>query len=266
MKFTTAFTAALLACAKLIAADSEKFGFLVIRSGSSLQYASAYAEDSKLYLGSSSSSLSAVITDDGKLKLSDGTYAVVGSDGAVTEGSESEASDKFSVSDGYLVYDGKNGFVAVPSGSSYLLTTESTDSSSIGVAIRPTAENSGSAIPDFSPSGSGSSSSASQTTLESSSAAATSQAANTTTAAPTRSATTLSAISQITDGQVQAASAANTTSSHHHTSTVDAISQISDGQIQASTASVETQSENGAPQAFVGLGAGVAAAAAAMLI
>ncbi|CUS20633.1 LAQU0S01e11100g1_1 [Lachancea quebecensis] len=289
MKFTSAFTAVLLTCARLALADSETFGLLVIRSGSSLQYASAYAKDSKLYLGSSSDSLSAVVTDDGKLKLSDDKYAVVNSDGSVVEGSESEGSSEFSISEGHLFYGGKDGFVAVPSGSAYLMYTQNSDSSSVGVAIRATST-SGSTVPDFSPSAKNSSSSSSSSSSSATGASSTSAASQTTltpssganaavsqigdgqiqatTAASSKATSSAAAVSQIGDGQIQAPSSVASSSSSASKTTVSAVSQISDGQIQAtsSSASVQIQSENGGAQAVMGLGAGFAAAAAALLL
>ena len=150
MKFSTTVSIALLALAKLIVADSESFGLVVIRSGSPLQYAGVYSEDGKLYFGSSGNGLSAVVTDAGKLKLSDDTYAVVSSDGSVVQGSESDATSGFSVSNGYLAYNGVDGFNAISSGSTYIVSTKSSGSNDLGVAIRATSS-SGSTIPDFSP-------------------------------------------------------------------------------------------------------------------
>lgn len=150
MKFSTTFSIALLALAKLIVADSESFGLVVIRSGSPLQYAGVYSEDGKLYFGSNGNGLSAVVTDAGKLKLSDDTYAVVSSDGSVVQGSESDATSGFSVSNGYLAYNGVDGFNAISSGSTYIVSTKSSGSNDLGVAVRATSS-SGSTIPDFSP-------------------------------------------------------------------------------------------------------------------
>ena len=139
--------------------QSESFGLVVIRSGSPLQYAGVYSEDGKLYFGSSGNGLSAVVTDAGKLKLSDDTYAVVSSDGSVVQGSESDATSGFSVSNGYLAYNGVDGFNAISSGSTYIVSTKSSGSNDLGVAIRATSS-SGSTIPDFSPEDSSSTSTA----------------------------------------------------------------------------------------------------------
>lgn len=272
MKFSTTFSVALLALAKLIVADSEQFGLITIRSGSSLQYASVYLDDNKLYLGSGGDSLGGTVTDAGKLKLTDGKYAVVNSDGSIGEGSEDEGTGNFSIKDGYLAYDDKNGFNAISQDSKYLLSVSSAEGST-GVALKAIGSGSQS-VPDFTPSGS---SDTTTTTLSSSSASAASstsietassaQSAQTSTEA---AATSAEAISQIDDGQIQAV-----------TSTTEAVSQISDGQVQATSSAAATSSvnaasqisdgqiqvveSNGAPKAAIGLGAGAFAAAALLL-
>ncbi|SCU92265.1 LAFA_0F09164g1_1 [Lachancea sp. 'fantastica'] len=237
MKFSTATIAAFLACAKMAFADSEKFGFLVIRSGSALQYASVYAQDSKLYFGSTSTSLSAVVTDDGKLQLSDNKYAVVSSDGSLVEGSESDASTGFSISNGYLAHNGTEGFTAISSGSTYVVSTkDSNGSNDLPVAVRAASPSNGSPVADFSPKGSSSSSSSPSSAASaeaSTTAAAISQIGDGQIQASTGSAT-VAPISQISDGQIQASTGSAAPKSK---STVAPISQISDGQIQASTGS-----------------------------
>ncbi|SCV00297.1 LAMI_0G04126g1_1 [Lachancea mirantina] len=274
MKFTTAFTPVLLALAQTIVADSESFYPLVIHSGSSLQYATAYVDNGKLYLGNpgSSNSLTFTVTDAGKLKISDGKYAVVSSDGSITEGSQDDGSTGFSLSDGHLEYNNAQSFVAVPSGSAYVFSTQGTASDDIGVAIRAQLA-SGSTASDFPSSASQSQPETSSTAaaisqigdgqIQASSASPKSSAAaisqisdgqvQATSASPKSSA---AAISQISDGQIQATSAAPK-------STAAAVSQIGDGQIQAASTSpsIQVQSENNAPRAVAGIGAGIAAAA-----
>ncbi|CCE64164.1 hypothetical protein TPHA_0G03240 [Tetrapisispora phaffii CBS 4417] len=68
-------------------------------------------------------------------------------------------------------------------------------------------------------------------------------------------ASTVAAVSQITDGQIQATTAAAQ-------NTVAAVSQITDGQIQATkgNATVSVQTENGAARLAVGAGAAAFAA------
>ncbi|QLQ80663.1 hypothetical protein HG537_0E00160 [Torulaspora globosa] len=221
MKFLSAFCIILLTLARHIIADSESFGLLSIRSGSNLQYASVYVNEGKLYVGSGSE-LSAVVTDAGKLKFNNdsSTFAVVGSDGTVIEGSEADASDKFSIRNGHLIFNNIDGFYAIPEGASYLFSTQNAENA-VGIAIRATAPN-GQTVPDFSPPGVNSSSS-------------------------------------FSSGTGTPASATSTVAQSETTS-VTAVSQTSDGQI------IAIQTENSAPRAVVGLGASIAAAAAALLL
>ncbi|QEU61967.1 Cwp1 [Kluyveromyces lactis] len=251
MRFSTVFSVALLSLAKLIVADSEQFGLVTIRSGSALQYAGVYNKDGALYFGSGDS-LSGVITDDGKLKFTDNTYAVVGDDGYLTASSdESTASTGFSIKSGYLAYADKNGFYGVLEDSSYKVATKSESSDSLPVAISARGSD-GQTVPDFSADGSSSSSSAAP---ESSS-----EAPETSSAAPETS----SAAPETTTV------APETTSKESNVvQTVAAVSQIGDGQIQATTGTqsvwIKTESGNNAGKVTFGAGAGIAAIAALLL-
>ncbi|CAH02210.1 Cwp1p [Kluyveromyces lactis] len=248
MRFSTAFSVALLSFAKLIVADSEQFGLVTIRSGSALQYAGVYSKDGALYFGSGDS-LSGVITDDGKLKFTDNTYAVVGDDGYLTASSdESTASTGFSIKSGYLAYADKNGFYGVLEDSSYKVATKSESSDSLPVAISARGSD-GQVVPDFSADGSSSSSSAApESSSETSSAApeTSSAAPETTTIAPE-----------------------TTSKDSNVVQTVAPVSQIGDGQIQATTGTqsvwIKTESGNNAGKVTFGAGAGIAAIAALLL-
>ncbi|KAL3234854.1 hypothetical protein RNJ44_02642 [Nakaseomyces bracarensis] len=218
MKFSTAFSVALIALAKVVVADSQTFGLLSIHSGSSVHLLGAFADNGAIVFKSGSNSLSGTVTDAGKLKFSDNTYAVVGSDGSVKEGSEADATTGFSLTGGRLAYKDSTGFYAVPSGTEYKLSTEDA-SGSTGIVVSARSAT-GSTVPDFTPSGSSSGSSAG-----SSASAATSAAASHTAAA----------ISQITDGQIQA------------------------------TSTIHQQTANGAGKVAAGMGAGAVAAIAMLL-
>lgn len=248
MRFSTALSVALLALAKMVAADSEEFGLLSIRSGSDLQYLSVYSDNGALKLGGGSNSLSATVTDDGKLKFDDGKYAVVSDDGSLKEGSESDATTGFSIKNSYLNYKTSSGFYAVKDGSSYIFSSKQS-SDATGIAIRPTSKT-GSVVPDFSPSDSNSSTS----TTESASTSASSSSASESTKVSTTVSTTEST-------KVSTSTSASAASS----GVASVISQITDGQIQAPK-TVSQQTENGAVKAAVGMGAGALAAAAAMLL
>lgn len=94
--------------------------------------------------------MSAVITDNGKLRLSDGKYAVVTASGPIIEGSEQDASTGFSVAEGYLKYAGNSAFVPISVGDSYELSVRPMDPSDIAISIRAQSKtNVGAAIPDF---------------------------------------------------------------------------------------------------------------------
>ncbi|SCU94735.1 LADA_0G10770g1_1 [Lachancea dasiensis] len=247
MKFTI-LVAAIMGIASLVLADSERFGFLVIRSGSPLQYATLYAQNSKLYFGSSSSpSLTAVITDDGKLHISEGKYAVQSSDGSLVEGSESDAALGFYIKNGYLGFRGKGGFTAVFTGNKYEVSTgEPSSDDDLGVSVRPTSS-SGSAVDDYLPTGGSVTTFASATSSLPSSSQSSDEGVTepTTTYSATlfldvqtserkleESTTTHSAsllpITQISDGQVQAPTTT-------YSASLLPITQISDGQVQAPT-------------------------------
>ncbi|QHS72792.1 GPI-anchored mannoprotein [Saccharomyces paradoxus] len=94
-----------------------------------------------------------------------------------------------------------------------------------------------------------------------SSAAPSSSEAKTSSAAPSSSEAKTSSVNS---GSAKTASATPESSAAASSAKASAISQITDGQIQA-TKTVSQQTENGAAKAFVGMGAGVVAAAAMLL-
>ncbi|KAL3234855.1 hypothetical protein RNJ44_02643 [Nakaseomyces bracarensis] len=216
MKFSTAFSVALIALAKVVVADSQTFGLLSIHSGSSVHMLGAFSDNGEIVFKSGSNSLSGTVTDAGKLKFSDNTYAVVGSDGTVKEGSEADATTGFSLTGGRLAFKDNTGFYAVPSGSEYKLSTDNV-SGSTGIVVSARSA-SGSTVPDFTPAGS--------------------------------------------SGASSGASSATTSAAASHTAA--AISQITDGQIQA-TSTIHQQTANGAGKVAVGMGAGAVAAVAMLL-
>lgn len=296
MKFSTAFSVTLLALAKLIVADSEQFGLVSIRSGSNLQYASVYYQDDKLYVGSGSDSLGGTVTDAGKLKLTDDKFAVVNSDGSIGEGSEDDGTAKFSIKNGHLAYNNIDGFYAIPTDSKYVLSVTRSDDST-GIALKAMGSG-GQSVADFTPSGDDdtttttlSSETSTSTEAPTSTEAATSTEAPTSTEASSSNAdaisqiddgqiqaattTTAEAASQIDDGQVQATTATTAEAASQiddgqvqatTATTAEAVSQIEDGQIQATSSDVQVVESNGAQKGAIGLGAGVFAAAAAFLL
>ncbi|CAI4045108.1 hypothetical protein N7582_003439 [Saccharomyces uvarum] len=245
MRFSTALSVALLALAKMVAADSEEFGLLSIRSGTDLQYLSVYSDNGTLKLGSGSNFISATVTDDGKLKFDDGKYAVVNDDGSFKEGSESDAATGFSVKDTNLSYKASFGFYAIKEDSSYIFSSKQSGDAT-GIVIRATGKT-GSAIPDFPPSNSTSSTSASTSA---------------TTYISTSTSASASASASVSESSKVSTTASGSTAS---SGVASVISQITDGQIQAPN-TVTQQTENGAVKATVGMGAGALAAVAALLL
>ena len=153
MQFSSIFAS--LALAASVLADSESFGLLLIRSGSSYQYSSIGLVDNTFEI-SSDNYISATITDEGLLSIGDGKYAVV-SDSGITAGTEGSAS--FSIVDGYLEYNGA-GFSLT---ADYALLAGGSGPNP--VAVRPTLAD-GSTAADFTPSSGSSDESSASTSSE----------------------------------------------------------------------------------------------------
>lgn len=95
----------LLSLASLVLADSESFGLLVIRTALQYQNIAVALVDDVFTAGTTGNYITASITDDGLLKLSDGTYAVVGIND-ISTGTEAEASGPWAISNTFLTYEG----------------------------------------------------------------------------------------------------------------------------------------------------------------
>lgn len=240
MKFSITFPVALLSFAKFIVADSESFGFVSIRSGSSLQYAYAYVVDNSLMLGSpgSDKGISGVVTDAGTVKLSDGSFIVVASDGAIKAGSETDATAGFSIQNGALDYENSSGFYAIPEGSAYIFSTASS-SDATGVLIKAMST-SGQSVPDFNPD--------ITTSI-------------TTTAAPTQTGNSTSTIAPFYNTTTYYPSNNGSMTTKTYTDTATA----TDTQTCSSCPIIQT-STNGVKKVASGMGAGIVAAAAALLL
>lgn len=151
MQFSTTFAAALLSLAQVILANSEEFGVMSIHSGSPVQMLFLKENGDKLEFGTGSS-LTASITDEGKLKFTDGKYAVAQEDGTFKTGSSSEGSGKFAITDGHVTFNGESKFFAIPDGDSYSLSTKS-GNGAIDIAISARSASTGTAISSYTPSG-----------------------------------------------------------------------------------------------------------------
>lgn len=262
MKFATILSAGLLSFAKLIAADSEEFYLLTIRSGSVLQYASVVNEDGTLYFGSGTT-LQGVITDAGLLKTVNDTFISVETDGSLSVGDESSATSGFSIVNGYLSYDGSDGFYGVPQGSEYLVSVVSSDSAlGVGISAR---SSSGSVVPDFSGSSSSSSSGSNITSIVSTGS---SSLANTTSIEPS------TAFSSSTVTKAPITNSTSTVFSSSETTVLSTLTTCTGASCNTtstsnstsnSTSSSTSSSANGADKLGVGIGAGVLAAVALLV-
>lgn len=154
MQFSKLFTIALLALAERVLADSETFGMVSIRSGSALQYASVFSQDGTLVLGSNQDNFTATVTDDGKLRFGDDTYAVVQTDGTIIEGASADGTTGFGIASGHLTFQGIDGFYGIPATGYYTLSVKSTDTAT-GIALRAfsTTSSTGAVVPDFTATG-----------------------------------------------------------------------------------------------------------------
>ncbi|KAL3241236.1 uncharacterized protein RNJ42_03328 [Nakaseomyces bracarensis] len=242
MRFSKPILIALIALAKLIVADSQQFGIVSIASGTDLQYASGAVDaNNNLVLGhNTSSALTLVVTDNGKLKSADGSeyFTVEGPTGVIKLTSSAEASVGFSIKNGHLMYLNSESFIATPidGSTTWQLTTNGNGSS---VVLRAQSTTGADVVADFIPDSSSPSS--------------------TTTVTVSSTTDSVSSLSSVTH---------NTVSPTTIKSTGVPVSQIDDGQIQASASNVPPiQSDNGAQRMLTyGVPAGLAAAAALLLI
>ncbi|CEP24443.1 unnamed protein product [Cyberlindnera jadinii] len=139
MQFSSIFASLALAASAL--AESETFGLLLIRSGSSYQNSAIGLVNNGTFAVASSNYVSATITDEGLLSIGDGKYAVV-TDSGIFAGADGSAT--FSIVDGYLEYNGA-GFSLTED---YALLAGGSGPNP--VAVRPTLAD-GSVAADFTP-------------------------------------------------------------------------------------------------------------------
>lgn len=117
MKLTSSVLTAIVAGGQLITADSMEFGLLAIKSGPITKYANVYSENGNLFFGSSDKSLTGIVTDAGKLKLSNENFVVVSKEGHWSETNDvKKATPGFAVQNGYLTFTGTDSFYAVKKG------------------------------------------------------------------------------------------------------------------------------------------------------
>lgn len=117
MKLYAVFTLSLVTWLSTVLCDSEIFAFLGgVGDSNSLEYVNIYEEGNDLLLGHSPKGLSAVVTNDGKLKLSNELFIKVENNGCLVMAPESEATSGFKIEAGHLCFQNKQDFWAVSDG------------------------------------------------------------------------------------------------------------------------------------------------------
>lgn len=149
MKFTPASVIILLFFAQQIYAASQMFSILSLHSASSVHFL-FLNEDSDRLVFRSGNSLSASITNDGKLKFTNGKYAVAQDDGTFKTGSESEGSTGFAISDSHITFLGSGSFYAIPDGPVFAMSTKNA-TNGISIVASPRSTKNGQAINNFVP-------------------------------------------------------------------------------------------------------------------
>lgn len=129
MKFNSSLFVSLVTLAKMVVADSDNFSLMSTSNVGSKETIFLIDDKAGLVLTTGGNSLTetAVVTDAGNLKFSDGKYAVVKSDGSVTDGDSSAAASGFAIANGLLTYNGSSDFYAMANGGNYTLSTKESD-------------------------------------------------------------------------------------------------------------------------------------------
>ncbi|KAL6947144.1 hypothetical protein ACO0QE_002016 [Hanseniaspora vineae] len=155
MKFTSTIAlTSLMTFFSTCLADSESFGLISLRSTTPVHLSSVGPSDGVVVVGYQGNSISAVVTDEGYLKFSDGSYVVVTSDGQYTVTTDSsKATSGWSLNDGYLKINNAQSYVAVPVSNTYELYNKGSASGDISISIGAFTSG-GSRAADFTPSGS----------------------------------------------------------------------------------------------------------------
>lgn len=177
MKFISTTCIALATLLQFVLADSEPFGVLSSHSSSHVHLLPVFDEGNGLLLGSSHSSTSSntvsfTITDDSKVKFSNGKWAAIGSDGYLTDdNSEKDAINGWAIQNGVVTLNGNKEYYAVPTSDplNWKISTKPVNGAIFFYLLGDTAENNSRYT--FIPSGSTTEafSSASQTTQATSS-------------------------------------------------------------------------------------------------
>lgn len=269
----TTFTVILLALAKYILADSPTFSLLSLHSYSNLHQLTLKEVDGKLEFApvSDTETLTASITENGALKIADGKYVMVDSNGVFQTSSQYDASKGFSIVDNYLSFEGSDSFYAVPiDGSSYNVSIKST-SGAVDINVFPKRTDNGQAIPDFTPSGESSSSTNLTTpaTLNSAVSTITSATATSTSVSLVVSNSTKSSgFSSILYSNSNSTTSLTSPTAISSSSILNltSVSQNSSPQTQTDTTTMSQKTANGADKLHMSMASGVIAAIAALLL
>lgn len=127
MKISSVLFFTLAGLSKVAIADSDAFSIGDIYYDSDLRGHTLTNANGVLSFSSGGSILVGRVTDAGKLKFNDGTFAVAQDDGTFITGSESEGSSGFTVSSQHLLYNGNINYYGVSTNGTYLLSTESSE-------------------------------------------------------------------------------------------------------------------------------------------
>lgn len=112
-------------------AVSDSFNVTLDSDEDSLDDMGIYVEDGSVYIGSTSSSLTAQIQDDGSVKLGSDSFLGITKNYFTVVNSTTEAAVEFSINKkGLLEYNGEQKFKAIPSGDTNVWILASSDASS----------------------------------------------------------------------------------------------------------------------------------------
>lgn len=255
MQFTSISFITLASLLTSVLADSEPFGVLSSHSASHVHLLPIFDAGNGLLLGSSQTTSSVdvgfTITDAGKVKLSNGKWIVLGSDGYLNDGdNENDAITGWAIQDGLVTFNGNKEFYAVPTANplDYKISTKNVDGANFFYLLGSTA---GSNVYSYTfvPSGAASETTSSVAAPVPTSTTTTLKPSATSTSSTTQPASTHTAVS--TSSVAQATTTTTTTSSSSSSS--------------AALITVSEQSENAAGRLQFGLSAGLAGVAALLL-
>lgn len=127
MKYTPTLLT-LISIAATAVADTDPFGMVNLNQGGDLTNFGVHVDSGILKLSTVNDTKYEIITDDGKLKFTDGSYAVTLGDGSFISGTEPAAATGWSVKEGVVYFKGSSTFygtkvVGNGSNATYTLST-----------------------------------------------------------------------------------------------------------------------------------------------